>query len=73
VQHVEAALKVMKANQSRVEELLDTWSNTGLFARYQRPASLSDFGQLQRGLRAQRLLYARKATPRFCTSFFCLS
>jgi hypothetical protein len=54
VRRVEAALKVMKANQSRADALLDTWSNTGLFARYQRPASLGDFGRLQRGLRAQR-------------------
>jgi len=54
VGHVDETLKTVKANQGRIEQLLDTWSNTGLFARYQRSANLSDFDKLQRGLRAQR-------------------
>lgn len=51
---MDETLKTVKANQGRIEQLLDTWSNTGLFARYQRSANLSDFDKLQRGLRAQR-------------------
>jgi hypothetical protein len=54
VKHVEATLRAMKGNLSMMEEILDSWASSGLFARYNKSSSLSDFEILQKQIRAQR-------------------
>ena len=44
----------MKANLKRVEELLDTWSASSLFSRYNKASTVKDFEQLQKQVRSQR-------------------
>jgi dynein heavy chain len=54
VREVDETLVVMKANLKRVEELLDTWSASSLFSRYNKASTVNDFEQLQKQVRSQR-------------------